>query len=99
VINQVSEQAPGDFLATIADFVEFERPVPSAEGPSVNHQTSILPIKKEDFDKLVRLGSADVTEDELTLDAIRDAGNHVIPYTHPDVVATQIRQAVARAVS
>ena len=25
--------------------------------------------------------------------------NHVIPYTHPDVVATQIRQAVARAVS
>jgi pimeloyl-ACP methyl ester carboxylesterase len=24
-------------------------------------------------------------------------GNHVIPYTHPDVVATQIRQAVARA--
>jgi pimeloyl-ACP methyl ester carboxylesterase len=26
-------------------------------------------------------------------------GNHVIPYTHPDVVATQIRQAVARAVS
>jgi pimeloyl-ACP methyl ester carboxylesterase len=26
-------------------------------------------------------------------------GNHVIPYTHPNVVATQIRQAVARAVS
>ena len=26
-------------------------------------------------------------------------GNHVIPYTHPDVVATQIRQAVARAAS
>jgi len=26
-------------------------------------------------------------------------GNHVILYTHPDVVASQIRQAVARAVS
>jgi MoxR-like ATPase len=73
VIDQVSEQASGDFVATIADFVQFERPVPLAEGPSVNHQTSILPIKKEDFDKLVRLGGGDVTENELTLDAIRDA--------------------------
>jgi MoxR-like ATPase len=73
VIDQISEQAPGDFVATVADFVQFERPVPSAEGPSVNHQTSILPIKKEDFDKLVRLGGAEVAQDELTLDAVRDA--------------------------
>jgi hypothetical protein len=51
-IGQVSEQAPGDFVATIG------RPVPSPEGPSVNHQTSILPIAKGDFDKLVRLGDA-----------------------------------------
>jgi hypothetical protein len=57
-IGEVSEQAPGDFVATIADYVRFERSVPSPEGPSVNHQTSILPIKKEDFDKLVRLGDA-----------------------------------------
>ena len=55
-IGQVSEQAPGDFVATIADYVRFERPVPSPEGPSVNHQTSIQPIAKGDFDKLVRLG-------------------------------------------
>jgi hypothetical protein len=26
-------------------------------------------------------------------------GNHVIPYTRPDVVATQIRQAVAKVAS
>ncbi|OBB80303.1 hypothetical protein A5760_19645 [Mycobacterium colombiense] len=56
VIGQVSEQAPGDFVATIEDYVRFERPVPSADGPVVNHQTSILPITKEDFDKLIRLG-------------------------------------------
>ena len=47
VIEHVSEQSPSDFVATITDFVQFERPVPSAEGPSVNHQTSILPIIKE----------------------------------------------------
>ena len=35
-------------------------------------QTSILPIPKGDFDKLIRLGGADATEDELTLEAIRD---------------------------
>jgi AAA domain (dynein-related subfamily)/EVE domain len=57
-IGQVSEQEPGDFVATIADYLGFERPVPSSEGPSVNHQTSILPIAKGDFDKLVRLGDA-----------------------------------------
>lgn len=73
VIAEVAELSAGDFLATIADFIQFDRPVPSAEGPVVNHQTSILPITKDDFDKLVRLGSADATEDELTLDLIRDA--------------------------
>jgi hypothetical protein len=57
VLEQVSEQSPGDFVATIDDFVQFDRPVPSTEGPVINHQTSILPITKEDFDKLVRLGA------------------------------------------
>ncbi|OBG73497.1 hypothetical protein A5701_23915 [Mycobacterium sp. E3305] len=38
--------------------MRFERPVPSPEGPVVNHQTSILPISKGDFDKLVNLGHA-----------------------------------------
>ncbi|PRC43519.1 hypothetical protein C6A85_000000104940, partial [Mycobacterium sp. ITM-2017-0098] len=38
--------------------MRFDQPVPSSEGPSVNHQTSILPISKEHFDKLVRLGGA-----------------------------------------
>ena len=73
VIAEISEPVPGEFVATVKDFVKFDRPVPSSEGPPVNHQTSILPISKDDFDKLVRLGSADATEDELTLDAIRDA--------------------------
>jgi MoxR-like ATPase len=73
VVAEIREPDTADFVATIADFVRFDRPVPSAEGPSINHQTSILPITKEDFDKLVRLGNADVADDELTLDAIRDA--------------------------
>ena len=72
-ISEISEPNPGEFVATIEDFDPFEHPIPSSDGPNVNHQTSIHPITKDDFDKLLRLGSAQVDHGELTLDLIRDA--------------------------
>lgn len=73
-ISQVSEPEPEEFVATIEDYVKFDRPVPSSEGPRVSHQTSIHPITKGDFDRLLRLGGeADLADGELTLDLIRDA--------------------------
>ena len=72
-ISGVSEPNPGEFVASIDDFARFEHPVRSSDGPNVNHQTSIHPITKNDFDKLLRLGDAEVDDGKLTLDLIRDA--------------------------
>ena len=47
-----------------------------------------------DIDHVRRLAETLPGTELITVD-----GNHVIPYTHPDVVATQIRQAVATVVS
>lgn len=47
-----------------------------------------------DIDHVRRLAATLPGTELITVD-----GNHVIPYTHPDVVATQIRQAVATVVS
>ena len=69
----MSEPNPGEFVASIDDFARFEHPVRSSDGPNVNHQTSIHPITKNDFDKLLRLGDAEVDDGKLTLDLIRDA--------------------------
>lgn len=76
-ISKVHEPNPGEFVATIEDFARFEHPVPSSDGPNVNHQTSIHPITKDDFDKLLRLGRVEVDHGELTLELIRDAAANV----------------------
>ena len=47
-----------------------------------------------EIDHVRRLAQTLPATELITVD-----GNHVIPYTHPNVVASQIRQAVARAVS
>ena len=72
-VGEIVEEPVGNFVAPIAEYVRFKRPVPSAEGPDINHQTSMQTISKEEFDRLVRLGSAEVAHGELTLDLIRDA--------------------------
>ncbi len=72
-ISKIREEKPGEFVATIESYARFDTPVPSSKGPVVSHQTSIHPISKEEFDRLLRLGQAEVEVDEMTLDLICDA--------------------------
>jgi MoxR-like ATPase len=50
------------FVADISDFQRFESPIPWEEGPSRNAQTSIQPITRMQFEKLLKLG---MSRDEL----------------------------------
>jgi MoxR-like ATPase len=70
-IGKVTETKPDEFVALINDYSKFERPVPSTEGPPVNHQTSIQPIPKEDFENLCRQGHGQLVTTDLTFYAIR----------------------------
>ena len=76
-IASVGEPTRGEFVAKIEDFVPFQHPVPFADGPPRNAQTSILKITREDFTKLIRLGGGIFAESELTLEAIRNAAREV----------------------
>jgi MoxR-like ATPase len=93
-ISKVHEPNPGEFVATIEDFARFEHPVPSSDGPNVNHQTSIHPITKGDFDNLLRLGVAEAEHGELTLELIRDAAANV-NLKLDDAIYSQLLAALA----
>ena len=90
---------PGNLDALASDELEFndtarwvDENVPQIRVPSVI--IGALGDQLVDVDHVRRLAETLPGTELITVD-----GNHVIPYTHPDVVATQIRQAVARAVS
>ena len=90
---------PGNLRALACDELEFndtsrwvDENVPQIRVPSVI--VGALGDQLVDIDHVRRLAETLPGTELITVD-----GNHVIPYTHPDVVATQIRQAVARAVS
>jgi hypothetical protein len=59
------------YVATIDDFAIFDNPVPFADGPPRNAQTSIQPITRVQFDKLLKAGTSSQRE-ELTLEAVRE---------------------------
>ena len=89
---------PGN-LDALADELEFndtsrwvDENVPQIRVPSVI--VGALGDQLVDIDHVRRLAQTLPGTELITVD-----GNHVIPYTHPDVVATQIRQAVATVVS
>jgi pimeloyl-ACP methyl ester carboxylesterase len=90
---------PGNLDALASDELEFndtsrwvDENVPQIRVPSVI--IGALGDQLVEIDHLWRLAQTLPGTELVTVD-----GNHVITYTHPDVVATQIRQAVARAVS
>ena len=90
---------PGNLDALASDELEFndtsrwvDENVPQIRVPSVI--IGALGDQLVEIDHVRRLAETLPGTELITVD-----GNHVIPYTHPDVVATQIRQAVARAVS
>jgi len=90
---------PGNLDALASDELEFndtsrwvDENVPQIRVPSVI--VGALGDQLVDIDHVRRLAQTLPGTELITVD-----GNHVIPYTHPDVVATQIRQAVATVVS
>ena len=90
---------PGNLDAFASDELEFndtsrwvDENVPQIRVPSVI--IGALGDQLVDIDHVRRLAETLRGTELITVD-----GNHVIPYTHPDIVATQIRQAVATAVS
>ena len=90
---------PGNLDALASDELEFndtsrwvDENVPQIRVPSVI--IGALGDQLVEIDHVRRLAQTLPGTEVITVD-----GNHVIPYTHPDVVATQIRQAIARAVS
>jgi MoxR-like ATPase len=56
VKTEEREDGAQHFVAQIDDFRSFDTPVPWKEGPPRNAQTSIQPITRAQFDKLVELG-------------------------------------------
>ena len=90
---------PGNLDALASDELEFndtsrwvDEKVPQIRVPSV--------IIGAFGDQLVEIDHVRLLAQTLpATELITVDGNHVIPFTHPDIVATQIRQAVARAVS
>ena len=90
---------PGNLDAFASDELEFndtsrwvDENVSQIRVPSVI--VGALGDQLVDIDHVRRLAETLPVTELITVD-----GNHVIPYTHPDVVATQIRQAVAKVVS
>jgi pimeloyl-ACP methyl ester carboxylesterase len=90
---------PGNLDALASDELEFndtsrwvDENVPQIRVPSVI--IGALGDQLVEIDHVRRLAQTLPGTELITVD-----GNHVIPYTHPDIVATQIRQAIARAVS
>jgi MoxR-like ATPase len=67
-----SDDGPQSFEASIQDFERFDRPVPFAEGPPRNAQTSIQPITRTQFEKLAKQGRGDAPTVEFRLEAIRE---------------------------
>jgi pimeloyl-ACP methyl ester carboxylesterase len=87
---------PGNLDALASDELEFndtsrwvDENVPQIRVPSVI--IGALGDQLVEIDHVRRLAETLPGTELITVD-----GNHVIPYTHPDVVATQIRRAVAR---
>ena len=90
---------PGNLDALAYEELEFDdisrwldENVPQIRVPSVI--IGALGDQLVEIDHVRRLAQTLSDTELVTVD-----GNHVIPYTHPDVVATQIRQAVATVVS
>ena len=90
---------PGNLDALASDELEFndtsrwvDEKVPQIRVPSVI--IGALGDQLVEIDHVRLLAQTLPATELITVD-----GNHVIPFTHPDIVATQIRQAVARAVS
>ena len=90
---------PGNLDALAYEELEFDdisrwldENVPQIRVPSVI--IGALGDQLVEIDHVRRLAQTLPGTELITVD-----GNHVIPYTHPDIVATQIRQAIARAVS
>ena len=90
---------PGNLDALAFEELEFDdvsrwldENVPRIRVPSVI--IGALGDQLVEIDHVRRLAQTLPGTELITVD-----GNHVIPYTHPDIVATQIRQAIARAVS
>jgi pimeloyl-ACP methyl ester carboxylesterase len=91
--------SPGNLDALASDELEFndtsrwvDENVPQIRARSVI--IGALGDQLVEIDHVRRLAQTLPGSELISVD-----GNHVIPYTHPDVVAKQIRQAVARAVS
>ena len=83
-IASVERPTPNDFVATIEDYVPFDRPIAFRDGPSRNAQTSIQQINRQQYDKLVKSGGGEITAGELTLDSVREAATKADqPTFHP----------------
>jgi hypothetical protein len=78
------------FVATIEGFERFAHPVPFSEGPPRNAQTSIQPITRVQFDKLLKAGGHKAAAD-FDLESIRgaaeDAGLSLAPEIYAQLFA------------
>ncbi|MGV0793555.1 AAA family ATPase [Mycolicibacterium sp. XJ1819] len=92
-IASIQQPSPGDFVATIEDYVPFDHPIAFRDGPSRNAQTSIQQISRQQFEKMIKSGGGAVTAGELTLEAVRDAATRA-DLTLDDQIYVQLLAAI-----
>lgn len=89
-IGSVSSEERDDglhhYVATIEDFDRFAHSVPFADGPSRNAQTSIHPITRVQFEKLLKAGG-ETTVHDFDLDSIRGAAEAAGLTLAPEIYA------------
>jgi MoxR-like ATPase len=80
-----------DFTASIEDFQPFAEPVPWQDGPTRNAQTSIQPITRVQYDKLIAAGGGTEPTTAFDVDSVRKAaearGLNLAPEIYAHVVA------------
>jgi MoxR-like ATPase len=86
VSTEEREDGLQHFVASIEDFERFAQPVPFAEGPSRNAQTSIQPITRVQFEKLLKAGGKKAAA-EFNIESIRAAAEAAGLALAPEIYA------------
>lgn len=89
VVRTEQRDSVDHFIGEITDYQPFDSPVPWSEGPARNAQTSIQPITKNEFEKLLRRGLEPDVVSEFTADALRGQAE-ARGLTLPDELYAQI---------
>lgn len=97
-IASVTERSSDDdlrhFIADISDYRAFDTPVAATLGPVRNAQTSIQPITRAQFEKLIALATGDNGRREFTAAAVRSSAEE-----RGLILATEIYEQVVAALT